>query len=527
MPRFAETIASPARFPGSRFTRSWFARGRFGDGRPDGGRPDGSRFPGTRLARSRTLLAAAVIAAWLGLLWSQARPAAPFHTFDQPLYLGIAYDLQHLHRFTDGSGFATPHFDPARAPGMEIMPLYPAFLAASAMLDPAFDRSLRCFVERADSPSCPNRAPLPRSLQFAMVAAVYLMLWRIAVRATGSQRIGALSLGVGLLAAPVLIRGVDMLMTETLTLVLVTAATAAAVEAAQSRRPTGWVLLSGVMLGLTAMTRPAFVYLLPAGAIAGALLAVIRPRPVRGLALVAAFLLGGAVTIAPWVARNAAVLSRPAMTSGYAALVLAQRVAFDRMTWPQYAAFYLCGLPDGNGMGNLLLGPNACEPFQYENHPGTFYYAGNNTFMQQTIAAAGGRQQQFGYLLHHYILADPLWHALVTIPMALRGLWIDHYWGLILALLCVPLTWRAVRRGDDALLAATLPGWFMLAFHGAVAVNQERYNLMLIIPFSLAGGVALERAWRRWSAARSPALARPAAAAKSPGEIASPLRPAP
>jgi len=464
------------------------------------------RFPDTiaralRFRGSRALLAAVIIAGWLGLLWSQTPVPAPFRTFDQPLYLGIAYDLQHLHRFTDGSGFATLHLDPARPPGMEIMPLYPAFLAATAMLDPAFDRSLRCFVEQSDNPSCANRAPLPRTLQLVMVGAVYLMLWRIAVRATCSPRVGALSLAVGLLAAPILVRGASMLMTETLSLCLITAATAAAVEAAKARRVLCWVLLSGVMLGLTAMTRPAFVYLLPAAGIAGACLALIRPRPVRGLALVATFLLGGAVVIAPWVVRNAIVLSHPAMTSGYAALVLAQRVAFNLMTWPQYAKFYLCGLPDGNGMGNLLLGPNACEPFQYEYRPGTFYWIGNHTFMQQTITAAGGAQHQFDYLLHQYILAHPLWHALVSIPMALRGLWIDHYWGLILAVLCVPLTWRAVRRGDDALLAATLPGWFMLAFHGAVAVNQERYNLILLLPFSLAGGVALERVWQRHASA--------------------------
>ena len=477
------------------------------------------------LRASRTLLAAAVILGWLGLLWSQARPPGDFRTFDQPLYLSIAYDLLHLHRFTNGSGFATPHVDPARPPGMEIMPLYPAFLAGTALLDPAFNRSLSCFVQQSDAPSCPHQAPLPRGLQFVMTAAIYLMLWRIAVRATGSQRIGALSLGVGLLAAPVLIRGVNMLMTETLSLLFVTAAIAAAVEAAKARRPLGWVLLAGVMLGLSTMTRPAFLYLLPAAAVFGMGLAVRRRRPRHGLALAAAFLLGGAVTIAPWVVRNAIELSRPAMTSGYAALVLAQRVAFDQMTWPEYGKFYVCGLPDGNGIGTLLFGPRPCEPFQYEPRPDTFYWIGNHTFMQSTIAAAGGSAQQFNYLLHHYILAHPVWHALVSIPMALRGLWIDHYWGLILAVLCVPLTLRAVRRGDDALLAVTLPGWFMLAFHAAVAVNQERYNLMLVIPFSLAGGMALERAWQRWAASRGPLPPPVTTAANKPSshELASTL----
>lgn len=460
----------------------------------------------------RALLVAAVIAAWLGLLWAQSRPPAGFRSFDQPLYLGIAYDLLHLHRFTDGSGFATPHADPARPPGMELMPLYPAYLAATAWLDPGFNRSLGCFVAQSDAPSCPHQAGLPRFGQFLMTIAIYLLLWRIATRATGSPRVGLLALGVGLLAAPVLIRSVDMLMTETLSLAFLTAATAAGVEAATGCRPLRWVLLSGLMLGLATLTRPAFFYLLPAAAIAGAFLALLRPRRLAALALVAVFLLGGLIVIGPWIARNAIVLHRPAMTAGYAALVLAQRVAFDLMSWPQYGAFYLCGLPDGNGLGHLLLGPDACEPFQYEFRPDTFYWIGNHTFMQATIAAAGGPQHQFDYLLHRYILAHPLWHALVSIPMALRGLWIDHYWGFVLALLCVPLTWRALRHRDTALMVVTLPGWFMLAFHGAIAVNQERYNLILILPFSLAGGIALDRAWRRWAAARQGGQ-RPAARA--------------
>jgi hypothetical protein len=29
-------------------------------------------------------------------------------------------------------------------------------------------------------------------------------------------------------------------------------------------------------------------------------------------------------------------------------------------------------------------------------------------------------------------------------------------------------------------------------------VNQPRYNLMLIVPFAIAGGMALERARQRW-----------------------------
>jgi 4-amino-4-deoxy-L-arabinose transferase-like glycosyltransferase len=451
-------------------------------------------------------LAALIILAWLFVNWSLVRVPQDLRFFDQQFYLGIAHDLRQLGRFTDGFGFPDTHPVPARPSGMTFMPLYPAFLAGASVLDPAFDHALSCVVEHEVDFPCPQDAPLVRWVQFAMTGAVFLMLWRIGTQVTGSLRVGWLSLGIGLIAAPVLLRSVDAMMTEIFSLFFITAATTAAVAAAKGSRPFRWLLLSGAMLGLATMTRPAFVYLLPAAAVVGMFIALRRPGHLRGMLLAATFLLGGATVIAPWVARNAAVMSRPAMTSGYASMILAQRVAFNQMSWREYALAYLCWLPDGNGMGSLLIGQNSCARFQLDAHSDSFYGIGNTTFMQSSIAVAGGPDRQFDYLMQNFVLAQPLWHAMVTIPLALRGVWIDHYWGFVLSAFCLLLTLRALRSGDDALLILTLPGWFMLVFHAAVSVNQTRYNLMLTVPFAIAGGIALDRAWRGWTIAH----ARPA-----------------
>jgi 4-amino-4-deoxy-L-arabinose transferase-like glycosyltransferase len=466
-------------------------------------RPQSDPAVTATVSSGQVALAALVILAWLFVNWSLVRVPEDLRSFDQPLYLGIAHDLRQLGRFTDGFRFPDTHPVPARPSGMKFMPLYPAFLAGASMLDPGFDRALSCFVEHEVDFPCSQDAPLVRWVQFAMTGAVFLMLWRIGTRVTGSLRVGWLSLGIGLITAPVLLRSVDAMMTETFSLFFITAATAAAVAAAKGSRPFRWLLLSGAMVGLATMTRPAFVYLLPAAAVVGMFIALRRPGHLRGMLLAATFLLGGATVIAPWVARNAAMMSQPALTSGYASMILAQRVAFNQMSWREYALAYLCWLPDGNGMGSLLLGHDACARFQLDAHSDSFYGIGNTTFMQSSIAAAGGPDRQFDYLMHNFVLAQPLWHAAVTIPLALRGVWIDHYWGLVLAALCLMLTLRALRRGDDALLILTLPGWFMLAFHAAVSVNQTRYNLMLIVPFAIAGGIALDRTWLRWTIAHA------------------------
>jgi 4-amino-4-deoxy-L-arabinose transferase-like glycosyltransferase len=441
----------------------------------------------------QALLAALIIFGWLGACWYKAPPPGYLWTYDQPVYLSIAYDIGHFGRFTDGTAWGTPSVDPTRPPGMVRTPLYPMFLAATAELDPVFNRTLNCLVQNQAATTCPQRAPLPRALQFLMTAAFYLMLWRIAVRVTGSWRIGWLSLGVGLAAAPILIRSVDSLMTETLTLFFTTIATLAAVEVFTGRRPLGWALLSGAMVGLAALTRPPFAYLLPAVALVTLPLVMRNSQRWRGVAVLAVFLLGGVGVLTPWIVRNAVVLGHPAMTSDYAQLALTQRVAYDEMNWRQYALFNLCSLPDGTGMGSLLVKPNVCAKFGYDGTPGGFYEIGSTTLLQSTAVAAGGTAHQVGYILYHYVILHPVWHAIVSIPFAMRGLWIDHYWGFVLAILCIPLTWRAIRNFDAAMLAITLPGWFLLAFYAAVSADQTRYNLMLIVPFSVAGGVMLER----------------------------------
>ena len=439
------------------------------------------------------VLAALIIFGWLGACWYKAPPARYVWTYDAPVYLSIAYDIEHFDRITNGTAWGTPSVDPTRPPGMERTPLYPIFLAATAELDPVFNRTLNCLVQNAAAPACPQQAPLPRGLQFLMTVAFYLMLWRIAIRVTGSLRIGWLSLGVGLIAAPFMIQSIDSLMTETLSLFFTTIAMLAAVEVFKGGRPLGWALLSGAMVGLAALTRPPFVYLLPAVAIVVFPLIVRGSQRRRGTAALAGFLFAGVCVMTPWIVRNAVVLGHRTMTSDYAQLALTQRVAYDEMNWRQYALFNLCSLPDGTGMGSLLVKPNMCSKFGYDGTPGGFYEIGSTTVLQSTAVAAGGTTNQVAYVLYHYVIRHPVWHAIVSIPMAMRGLWIDHYWGFVMAILCIPLTLRALRNFDAAMLAVTLPGWFMLAFYAALSANQTRYNLMLIIPFSLAGGVTLER----------------------------------
>ncbi len=438
-----------------------------------------------------------LIFAVTGACWPRAK-VQPFTAFDQPFYLGIAYDIGHHGRFTNGYFFARGPQAVPRPPGMRFTPLYPALLAGLAAHDPPFSRAMECLVRsRGHDAACRRDAFLPRLLQFLMLGGFYLLVWDIARQVTGSKRIGWFALGLALLTAPDLLGYVNYMMTEITALTLATAATAAAVRGLAIPRGARWMALAGALAGLAALTRPAFFYLFLVCSLAGFLLAALHHARAAGLKRAAAFALAGSVVLAPWIIRNAVVLHDARLTAGYGPEVLVQRIAFDEMSWAEYRLSFLCWLPDGNGMGSLLFGPGACDRFQWADRPDNFYAIGNGPLKAQAVAAAGGWQHMLPYLLHTYILRHPFKFAMVTISLALRGAWVNRYWGLILMPLCLWFTGRALYRRNLLFLAASLPAWFMLLFAAAVAVNQPRYNLVLIPPFALSGAIAIDRLLRR------------------------------
>ena len=422
-------------------------------------RPHPVGAPVRRALRGRPGAWLAVLAV-LACLWPFA-PVQKLSVYDQPFYIGIAEDIVTHATFTDGFMFASPGPDGRRPPGMRFAPLYPAFLALALEVEGEPARAAR----------------LVRAVQFAMLAVSYALIWDIGA----AFGVAWTSLLLALLTAPLLLASVDYLMTETLTLLLTTALTAALVRRARGGG-LAWAAAAGVALGLAILTRPAFLYL------GVALVAAMAWRARRAAILVG---LVASLVVSPWIVRNAVVLGRPQLTFGYAGHTLAQRISFDAMNGREYALSFVCWLPDGNGLGRMLAGHDACARFGWDERPDTFYAIGMRVLVPQTLRAAGGPAHHLRWLFTHEIMRDPLWHAATTIPLALRGLWVDHYWGLILGPVCIATLF--VRR-DPAFLALSLPAFFMLVFNAAFAVNQVRYNLMLIVPLSVAGAL-LAHSW--------------------------------
>ncbi len=444
------------------------------------------------------VVALIVVAGVLGLLWQRTK-VDDFSVFDQPFYLGIAHDLVDTGRFTDGFMFAQQGADGLRPLGMRFAPLYPALVAGAADMDGGLRRGMDCLVATGGkTPGCPTDAPSLRALQFVELAGFFWLVWWMAT-ASGGAEIGWLSLLVSFGSATLLLRSVNFLMTEMTCLLLTTAATAAAVQAVRGRRRLIWAAVAGGLMALAALTRPAFLYAIPACA-AGALMFGRRHALKPVLAMVSAAVL----VIAPWVVRNAVELDRVALTHGYDSHTLVQRIAFDTMTRHEYGMAFVCWLPDGNEIGRALDGAGACDRFGWDEHANSFYVLGLRHMLDETLAASGGYEHHLGYLLHDYIFRLPLTHAMVTVPLALRGAYVAHWWGFVLLIACLRWLVIALRRGGgdagferDVYAVIALPAFFMLIFNALVAVNQVRYNLMLIPAYAIAGGLSV-----RWVAKR-------------------------
>ncbi|MCQ8240432.1 hypothetical protein [Rhizosaccharibacter radicis] len=454
------------------------------------------------------LLVAALVSL---VMWSDTRPQ-PLMAYDQPFYLGIADDLVRHGRFTDGFMFAEPGPDGARPAGMRFSPLYPMLLATMSRVDGGLQDGMTCLAaSRGRDPGCRGGRSV-RALQFGLLVGCFWMVWLSGLMLAGPL-VAWLAMILALGAAPLLLLSVDYLMTETLSLFLcMLAATLTLRGMRNGAVGAAWLAGAGAALGLAILTRPAFEFLIPFG-IAMGLAALASPRFRRpGIVPgILAFAGAAAGVMLPWMLRNVAVMHRFGLTFGYASHTLVQRFSFDRMSWREWGMSFVCWLPDGNGLGSLLRGRGACARFGWDA-PDSFYIEGLGRMLRESLAAAGGWEHHFSWLVRHFLLADPWrqipWHLAVTLPLALRGSFIEHYWGFALMPVCLVWTVKALRgHAPGGFLLTALPAWFMLVLDAGVAVNQPRYNLMLVLPFSLAGAMLLEPAAARLGRRRRPAQA--------------------
>jgi hypothetical protein len=304
---------------------------------------------------------------------------------DGPRYLSVASDLAFTGHYTDGFG------DPDRTKrpsGMHVAPLYPALIAAVIPFSPSLAATSSCYAQ--GHRYCPENLGALVPLQFCLVAVDLLLLWRFAAIATASESIGWIALALAAVGSYEFAVAAVQPMTEALSLALFTGFQLALVAAARRRAP-GSAFVAGICLGLTALTRPAFLYIGSGVVVLGMVTMTVRTlRGQHWLAVTySAAVVGGVLLVVlPWAIRNAVEVGSFDLTRGYGGYNLSLRVAYDSVTWREYVAGWVFYLPDfGRSLAKAVFPPDWFSRLGW--NPGSFYDYGNQRVFPDAMAAAG------------------------------------------------------------------------------------------------------------------------------------------
>ena len=436
---------------------------------------------------------------------SAARPRT-LDVFDQRFYAMTAWDLVHHGVYSDGFFDKVDSSREVPPPGMFLGPGYPLLLAGMMELDPRLRENAACLVRHWSSGdvarNCPPYRGITLPVQMALCAGALAFLFAAARHLSGSPAIAALATAIGLGTLASYAKLITLAMTESLGLFLFAGAALLFLRLFQDRGPRRFLpLLAGAALGLLVLTRPSHMVLIPVALLAVAVFAGRGRLSWLALPLVA---LGLALPLLPWMIRNEIVLGRFALGAGYGPAVLVERLSYNDMTARQLLASFLYWLPDfGDNLATALFGRDTVWPLDWDR-PGSFYDLGQQ-HREAALALPGGIDAHFAAILREGILLHPVWHMLTTLSLAWRGLWIGRYWGIGMVLLA-PFGLAAARRAGrlTPLLLYAAPAWIMLLVHAGASVNQERYNLSLM----LGGTIAAAWGVLSLAARRMPALRR-------------------
>lgn len=402
--------------------------------------------------------------------------------FDAVRYLNYAVNVYEHGVF----GLSQPDAAAEPAPGRGNTPLYPAFLAGVFHLDATPVEALRCFIEKAAGP-CAQRFGAVRVAQLALAVASLTCIWLAGWLITGGF-VGAWAAALIAVISGQFSYYANTLLTENLSILLSAVMTLAICKTVHG--PLRWYFVLGLSVGLLVLARPEFIYL----AYAFIAFAIVRALAVRsasawreGILLAIAI----AIAVTPWQLRNQIAFGDAALTEAYAGPTLAQRVAYNRMGATELAAAFVYWFPDfGDTVAKRVFPPDAYAKLSF----GPASYANDGVALhRELVAEIGMREDVLQTLIVEEVVGHPLKHALVTLALAWRGVFVAKLWGVAgLAAFLFVLVRR--ERPWRLLALASAPAWFMLAFYAAVSVSIPRYSVCFIPVFSLSLGVVTARA---------------------------------
>lgn len=411
---------------------------------------------------------------------------------DENVYMNHAFSL-----YKSGVFGVTDMQTGIPEPGARVAPLYPAILAAVMFIDKDVAASAECHLSslRLEGSNCPDKFITVKLIQLILFSLFLGYIWLLLVKISASQIFAYLTTGLLLLSgAPYYFT--NHYLTESLYLApafifLLT------LSIAILHKKLNYAVVSAAFLAIAALIRPTYLYLFYLLLFIFPVLFLVSRKYFSDIRQFIKFnlifIIVFSLVIGPWVVRNNVHFDKFSITVGYSDKPLSTRVAHNDLTDREYLAGWIYYLPDfGDSLAEKLFGHETVQRLGFGN-PQSIYPVGREKIVQRINTVMNAKESPEKYssrlaaLLKIYVYSDLLNHAKITLLMAWRGFFVEKYFGLIGLFF---LIW-AVAGGIKNLHARyfhliILPPFILLFFQAAISVSIPRYNLILLLPLSIA-----------------------------------------
>lgn len=417
---------------------------------------------------------------------------------DSPRYIASGLNLYQHGVLTGGWAY-----DPAQAPapGLPQGGVFTSLeLALAAALDDRTRSALECAVRETIHAPC-DRGMVSLKAMYSVEIAVFLIcLVSVARLLFGDWLRPALALAFALSFKEMRAYSHDVLSEPAFMMMsgLFLLAVLRAVRAGGRALP--W-LLAGLALGGMALVKPAWSALLAGSLLVLAgMLVLHRDRALVWGQCWGAFALGWVLAMAPLLLRNYLVMDFVGLSDGgYMLAPLSDRLGYNAMGWRELAAGVLFYLPDfGDNAAIALFGQDIAEKLAWGDHS---YYIYGRDVLHRMALAKGSVAEAKAFLWSEHFFNTPVKSLLVSVLLAWRGLFVGSLLGLAALLLLVPVLRGLSHPQRTGLLALLLPLGMMVGAQALISVSIPRYNVGLIVPFSLVLAQAVywlgQRGYRR------------------------------
>jgi hypothetical protein len=398
--------------------------------------------------------------------------------YDSVGYIQIANNLNVLGIFTDPWSKNYGNF---------FAPLYPFILSTLSTIDVNLASSIKCFSNEENICSLEGLYSI-FIFQAFFGALIYYLIALIIFQITSSRSTVLISLLI-IIVSESFSEFFSKILPETLTFFIFTLFLLQWINFFKIKKNSNiGLVVMGLLIGTLSLMRPSYEYLFYSLVIYIFIYHLIKKNSNKiKIKNLFSLIISYNLVLLPWLLRNYNFFETFSITSDYANYILVQRLAYNMMTWKEFFVSFVFWLPDfGDSLSKYLFNENLYNKLTWD-YKESYYLLGQTSFKDKTITLAGGPSNHLNYLIFNELLNNLIKHFLVTIPIALRGMWVGGY-AVLIPFIFLPLSIQLMKEKKilNIFIISIYPSLIILFFNAFVSVNVVRYNVPIIIFFSLS-----------------------------------------